>query len=241
MPFTFSHPSIVIPLHQLKPKWFSLTGLIIGSMSPDFEYFLRMKIQSEYSHTILGLFTFCLPVSLLSAFIFHYIIRDSLIENTPKFLQKRLLQFHQFNWYQYFKKNWFIVVYSILIGAFSHTFWDSFTHYTGYFVEHIHLLQESTILPHYKILQHGSTLVGGLYLLFYVYQQPIQKKKFKVNILYWVSFIITIIVVMSLKIMQGLSIYSYRNVIVSLISSGALGFIISPFILKKITKKKTSA
>lgn len=52
MPFTFSHPSIVLPLTYLPKKWISLTGIVIGSLTPDFEYFLRMKIQSTYSHTI---------------------------------------------------------------------------------------------------------------------------------------------------------------------------------------------
>ncbi|WP_240482010.1 DUF4184 family protein [Flavobacterium psychrophilum] len=39
MPFTFSHPAIILPLRYLPRQWFSLTGLIIGSLTPDFEYF----------------------------------------------------------------------------------------------------------------------------------------------------------------------------------------------------------
>ncbi|WP_443147249.1 DUF4184 family protein [Pedobacter sp. GR22-6] len=27
-----------------------------GSLTPDFEYFLRMEVQSNFSHTILGIF-----------------------------------------------------------------------------------------------------------------------------------------------------------------------------------------
>ncbi|SEF46838.1 protein of unknown function [Flavobacterium urumqiense] len=42
MPFTFSHPAIILPF--LKNKKLSATALIIGSMSPDFEYFFRMKM-----------------------------------------------------------------------------------------------------------------------------------------------------------------------------------------------------
>ncbi|MEG1227787.1 MAG: DUF4184 family protein, partial [Flavobacterium sp.] len=41
----------MLPLQFLNKKWFSLTGLVIGSMIPDFEYFIRMRIQSIYSHT----------------------------------------------------------------------------------------------------------------------------------------------------------------------------------------------
>ncbi|WP_262496247.1 DUF4184 family protein [Flavobacterium piscis] len=39
MPFTFSHPAIILPLKYLPKNWISLTGLIIGSLTPDFEYF----------------------------------------------------------------------------------------------------------------------------------------------------------------------------------------------------------
>ena len=52
MPFTFAHPAIVLPFYK-KPKFFSMTTLIIGSMSPDFEYFLRVKIKSDMSHTLI--------------------------------------------------------------------------------------------------------------------------------------------------------------------------------------------
>ena len=56
MPFTFSHPALILPLKYFPNKWFSLTGLVIGSLTPDFEYFLRMRIKSVYSHTLEGIF-----------------------------------------------------------------------------------------------------------------------------------------------------------------------------------------
>jgi hypothetical protein len=51
MPFTASHPAIILPLIYLPGKWISLTGLVIGSMTPDFEYFERMSVQSDYSYS----------------------------------------------------------------------------------------------------------------------------------------------------------------------------------------------
>ena len=47
MPFTFSHPAIVLPFSK---KWFSLTALVTGSIIPDFEYFFKMKGHSDYGH-----------------------------------------------------------------------------------------------------------------------------------------------------------------------------------------------
>lgn len=104
MPFTFSHPAIILPLTYLPKKWFSLTGLVIGSLTPDFEYFIRMRIKSDYSHTIEGLFWFDLPLGLLIAFIFHNIVRDSLFDNLPTFLNSRISKFKQLKWNEHFKK-----------------------------------------------------------------------------------------------------------------------------------------
>src|SRR5690242_10647193 len=135
MPFTFSHPAIVLPLSRLSSKWFSLTGLVVGSLTPDFEYFLRMRMAGSYAHTLQGVVVFCLPVGILLAFLFHNVARNSLLENMPAFLRSRLIQFSAFDWSAYFWRRWSIVVMSVLVGAASHLFWDGFTHAHGYFVK----------------------------------------------------------------------------------------------------------
>ncbi|MFP5043018.1 DUF4184 family protein, partial [Parasediminibacterium sp. JCM 36343] len=117
MPFTFSHPAIVLPLTKCSRRHMSLTGLIIGSMTPDFEYFFRMKIQSTFSHTIGGLFYFDLPVGILLSFVFHNLIRDSLYDNLPKVFKSRLEVFKSFKWNEYFKQHYFVVIISVLVGA----------------------------------------------------------------------------------------------------------------------------
>src|SRR5665647_2066569 len=71
MPFTFSHPAIVLPATYLPKKWHSLSALIMGSMTPDFEYFIRMKDASKYGHTWTGVFWFDIPMGLLLIFLFH--------------------------------------------------------------------------------------------------------------------------------------------------------------------------
>ncbi len=118
MPFTFSHPAIILPLKKLPRKYISMTGLIVGSIAPDFEYFLRMK--SKYSHTISGILWYDLPMGILLAFIFHNLIKEALINNMPLFFQSRFLNLRDFNWNSYFKKNWYVVVVSIIIGICSH-------------------------------------------------------------------------------------------------------------------------
>ena len=238
MPFTFSHPAIILPLNYLPKKWFSMNGLIIGSLTPDFEYFIRMKIKSEYSHTIEGIFWFDLPLGILLAFIYHNIVRNNLFENSPFFLKSKFLNFSQFNWNEYFKRNWFVVIISILIGAASHIFWDSFTHDDGYFVKTIPRLSEAVKLfaveiPILKILQHSSTLVGAFVIAFAIYKLPIYKtEKVNINLKYWIVIFGLTLMIISLRLLNGLELRQYGNVIVTTISALLISLIITPQLMK---------
>ena len=239
MPFTFSHPAIVLPLTYLPRQWFSLTGLIIGSLTPDFEYFMRMQIKSNYSHTIDGLFWFDIPMGIVLAFIFHNIVRDSLFENLPTFLKSRFLSFKQFDWNDYFKRNWFVVIISILIGAASHIFWDSFTHDHGYFVEKLSFLTNSVELfgqqvPVLKISQHTSTLIGGLIIALAVYRLPISKiKSEKINWKYWMVVVGLTLTIISVRVLSGLELNQYGNVVVTAISAVLISFTIAPLLTRR--------
>lgn len=244
MPFTFSHPAIVLPLTLLPRKWFSLTGLVIGSMTPDFEYFLRMKIVSKYSHTIDGLFWFDLPLGLLLAFIFHNMVRDRLFDNLPTVLKSRFSAFRHFHWNAHAKRNCFVVAISILIGAASHVFWDSFTHEHGYFVQKIPALQikfeligeQIAVL---KILQHGSTLIGGLLLAFSIYKLPMTKTENQnIDWKYWSILIVLACTIFNLRLLTGLELKQYGNLIVTAISAVLLGLIFTPILLMKSKKRQ---
>src|SRR3982751_1614052 len=107
MPFTFSHPAIVIPLQKLVGRWVSLTGLVVGSVVPDFEYFIRMRSEKGFSHSIPGVFLFDLPLGLLLCFLFHNVVRNSLFSHLPYFLNSRLSNFKRFNWNIFFVKHWY--------------------------------------------------------------------------------------------------------------------------------------
>ena len=240
MPFTFSHPAIVLPLSYLPRQCFSLTGLIIGSLVPDFEYFLRMRIQSDYSHTIDGLFWFDLPLALFLAFIFHNIVRDKLFDNLPQFFNVRFSQFKQFDWSAYFRKNWFVVVISVIIGTASHIFWDSFTHHHGYFVQKIQTLQNSVALfgkqiPILKILQHSSTLIGAAIIAFAVYKLPTKEtEKISINPKYRINVVGLSLSILAIRILGGLALNQYGNIIVTAISAVLISFILAPFLMKKV-------
>src|ERR1700679_2947936 len=105
MPFTFSHPAAVLPAKLLPDKWVSMTALVIGSITPDFEYFIRMKNVGLYGHTVIGVFWFDLPIVFALTFIYHKFVRDGLLDNLPRFLRNRLNKFRGFDWASYVKQN----------------------------------------------------------------------------------------------------------------------------------------
>jgi hypothetical protein len=233
MPFTFSHPAIVLPMTYMPRQWFSLTGLVIGSLTPDFEYFLRMKVQSNYSHTIDGLFWFDLPLGILLALVFHNVVRDSLFDNLPTILKSRFSTFKRFDWNGHLKRNWHVVTISILIGAASHVFWDSFTHDYGYFVETIPALQNSVDflgrqIPILKILQHSSTLLGGLVIAFAIFRLPADKtERENINPKYWLIVTGLTLTIIAARLLIGLETKQYGTVIVTAISAGLISLTIT--------------
>jgi hypothetical protein len=237
MPLTFSHPAIVLPLNYLPKRWVSLTGLIVGSVTPDFEYFARMKVMSIYSHTWIGLLWFDLPVGLLLCFVYHDVVRLPFIHHLPHFLNKRFSQYNSLHWNKYFLKNIPIVLLSILIGSASHLFWDSFTHINGYFVvlwsmaRPVGLL--GTEIPLYKLIQHCSTLIGGAVILAAIYQMPKRAVSKMVNIWpYWLMVIGFTLSIIVLRVIFGLSIHQYCNILVTAISGGIIALILTSVLFK---------
>ena len=237
MPFTFSHPAIILPLKYLPKNWFSLTGLIIGSLVPDFEYFIRMKVKSYYSHTLYGIFWFDVPLAILLAFIFHNIIRNDLFINSPRILKSRIYDFSQFNWNNYFKTNWIVVIFSIIIGTASHIFWDNFTHDHGYFVNNISELKNSVFLfgkeiPILKMAQHLSSLIGAIIILFTILKLPKNDTlETPINKNYWITIIVFILIIMAIRFMSGLNHKQYGHIIVPFLSATIISLIITPFFL----------
>ena len=232
MPLTFCHPAIILPLKKLKSNWFSMTGLIIGSMSPDLEYFSRMEIIATHSHLFWGVLYFDLPIALIYCFVFHLFVRNILINHLPDFFKERFTQFLNFDWINYFKKNWLIVIVSIIIGAYSHLFWDAFTHEWGYFAKLIPALQEVWFtkpieVKGYKFLQHFSTFLGAIFIAFWIYKmpkEPILKTKF--DYIFWLKIILFTTIISTLRFVFFPIEIALGNIIVVVGMSGFLSLVI---------------
>lgn len=198
MPFTFAHPAIILPLTKVNSKYISTTALIIGSITPDFECFIRMKAKSVYSHTLPDIFCFDIPLAVIVFFMWSIFIRRNVICNLPYAWQRKFKN-ESFNTLEYFTKHWPAVILSLLTGISSHLLWDSFTHSNGYFVANSSILQTVYHFTYwnislYEIIRNISSLAGVLVLIYALWSLPPKytiEKGFK---WYWpfIGFIITL-------------------------------------------------
>lgn len=166
MPFTFAHPAAVIPLHRVLRRHGVLSALIIGSMVPDFQNFLPFDVQRNESHSLAGMFWFCLPVGLVTYLVFHLLLEKPLRHLLPVAAISRLGS----PWRRHALPSTSgpLILLSLLLGIATHLAWDALTHYSFLTVfllpslsTHLFSVGEYHIYP-YKLLQHASTLAGTL-------------------------------------------------------------------------------
>jgi len=189
MPFTASHIAIIIPL--LKRRVFSVSGLIMGSMVPDFEFFIRLQAHTTYGHSFWPMFWLNIPTAIFCITLYHLVVRNQLILNLPLYFKKRFQPFLNFDWISYLKTNYVKVSYSIVVGNISHLLWDSFTHYDGFAVTKIAFLNaEYWQIPMYQFLQYGFSALGAIAILNLISKMPSYnlKDQFLVGKVFWYWF-----------------------------------------------------
>lgn len=173
MPFTFSHPAAVIPFFSKKIRSrFSVTGLVVGSVAPDFESFINMGEYKVYSHTWWGMFWYDMPLAFVICFVFHWLVRDPLIENMPKDLRRRFEAWHYFDWTTYFSRHVVMVLYSLLIGICTHMIFDAITHLNMTYPDSI---RSRLVFGHWRVyilLQYSFSLAGLYLCARYVLKMP---------------------------------------------------------------------
>ncbi|MFK8039407.1 MAG: DUF4184 family protein [Crocinitomicaceae bacterium] len=221
MPFTFSHPAIILPLSKVHYSKLSLTGLITGSLAPDFEYFILMRMQRTHGHELGSFFWFNLPICIILAIIYHGIVKVPLINSLPHFLYERLVKHKNINWFTYLKRYWHVFIYSSAIGVTSHIIWDSFTHDNGLLGASpgfLHLTVPYFNMKLFAVLQLLSTIIGGLYILLFLSKLPfsaakkqpvLQKMMFWMNVFLMMSIIFIINPPISLPSFIAITIGSF--------------------------------
>lgn len=152
---------------------------------------------------------FDLQIALIYCFVFHLFVRNVLIHHLPYFFKERFAQFLIFDWIDYFKKHWIIVILSIIIGAYSHLSWDAFTHEWGFFAKHFHALQKTWVqIPFknfevkvYKFQQHFSTFLGTIFIAFWIYKMPKQiLLKTKFDYIFWLKVVLFTTIISTIRL-----------------------------------------
>jgi hypothetical protein len=162
MPFTLAHPAAAIPLARPLGRAGVLPALVIGSMIPDFAYFRPFLSVGSRSHTLGGLFLFCLPVGAVVFVLFRFLLARPMLALLPEEVRFRV------RWGRVIPA---AMVVSLLVGAVTHIAWDSFTHDGSPMVRAIPLLQRELFtidgytVHLYRLLQHLSTVIGVTLIL----------------------------------------------------------------------------
>lgn len=166
MPFTISHAAAVLPLSRTR---LPLVALMIGSMSPDFAYFMPNG-PGVLSHSIPGLYRFCWPAALLVWVVFVQWLETPTLALLPD------------GWRQLFRRsdraftlrNVALASVAVILGAATHILWDGFTHANTPILDRVTVLETTQVelfgklFPLYRFLQHTSTVVGLVVLIAWV-------------------------------------------------------------------------
>lgn len=164
MPFTVSHIASVLPLHKPLRRLGLLSAAVIGTMTPDLDLILPIRLPRSQTHGYWALLTFCLPAGLIAWALFQALIKPALVEVLPDRAYARLSAEH-FHPRLGSVKIWVSAAFAVLFGALTHIVWDGLTHESGPGLRLLPIsgggpeLGDSPWRMHHW-LQHGSSVLG---------------------------------------------------------------------------------
>jgi membrane-bound metal-dependent hydrolase YbcI (DUF457 family) len=167
--------------------------------------------------------------------IFHQIIKVPLIKNLPLYFKSRLMTLKKFEVITHMKSNFHYILIGLLIGIFSHIVWDSFTHAKEVFVLRWEWLSQPLFadfptLPAFRILQHGSTLIGSVVIAWYFHRLPQQSVKVSIRLSFWLIFVGIAIIAFSIR--AWFTFEYFGDIVTTVISACCIGVIFSSIIYR---------
>lgn len=122
-----AHQAPVLPLKLWRPAAFNGLALVLGSMAPDFEYFLQRPLRaSTIGHTLGGQFGFCLPTSMVVVLLVGHLRLGAVVAARLPGLRPLVglaVDVRSAN-------GILRAIASVLAGSFSHLLLDAITHDT---------------------------------------------------------------------------------------------------------------
>ncbi len=164
MPFTVSHAAAVLPIRATLGARVDLVALVVGSLAPDFPYYVGGAFLRGVTHDPAAILWFCVPTGLAVLWLYESLLRRAAWDLLPRPLRARTEPQRK----QPIHTQWVPVLTGLVLGAATHVAWDAFTH-NGDVVRHLgldwHLATVAGVrVFSYKVLQHGSTLFGAAVL-----------------------------------------------------------------------------
>ncbi len=155
MPLTLSHPAAVIPLRRLG---LPMTALVFGSMILDVPLYLGSRTGYERTHSLIGVFTIDIVLTLFTLLVWFVVLRDPLVDLSPGIVRSRIAPRARLT-----QRQWLLAIPAGSIAAFTHVAWDSFTHPDRWGSQRIGWLRtEHHGLLGYEWAQHASGVIGLL-------------------------------------------------------------------------------
>lgn len=153
MPVTIAHPAAVLPLRGLG---LPLSALVIGSMAPDLPVFSQSWGIYGYTHSLAGILTVDLLLTLVLLLGWDRWGRDALVDTSPALVRDRLPGRARIG-----ARAWLLAPLAAVVGSATHVVWDSFTHRGRWGVRTIEWLhQQHGPITGEKWAQHVSGVVG---------------------------------------------------------------------------------
>lgn len=213
MPFTLAHIGYILPV---KKKWktsFSTTGLVFGSLAPDYDILFRItNVRFHlFQYDLIEILLYILPLSMLSAFFFHLFCRNILIEHLPEPFEKRYSQHNAVNTFHLFRTSILRIGGSALFAIFLHLLLDFLCHMLD-----AHSLKMAVFsLFQNEFMASSAYFLGiyglpvlfslaGFYLIFrYEFPKPVSVHSFKLTknkLQFWSLFLISTLLIAAIKI-----------------------------------------
>lgn len=163
MPWTFAHPAAAVLVRRCGGASWPLSGLVVGSLSPDFGYYVGAFGLATHAHSLRGTVEVCVPSACVVLLIVLR-LRGLLVAPVPQPHRRALegLPSPSLRSLADIAR----MLAAVWVGAMTHVAWDSFTHASGAMVQviaplrHVLFALSGRTFATYNILQHVGTLVG---------------------------------------------------------------------------------
>lgn len=135
VPVTIAHPAAVLPLRGLG---LPLSAMVIGSMAPDLPVFSQSWGVYGYTHSVAGILSVDLLLTLALLLGWDRWGRDALVDTAPALVRDRLPARDRLR-----TRAWVLAPLAAVVGSVTHVVWDAFTHRGRWGVRNVDWLHET--------------------------------------------------------------------------------------------------